>query len=286
MTHLRDARLKRALEEAPDAGLQAPPRIRAAIQAAARDAVRPWWRRLWPAAGAGRGLPWSAALATVLLASLITLLWQGQEIPGARPEPAGADQGSPPAPAPPAPAAPAPAAPTPSAPPAERPAAAQRREAPAAATAAAPPPAAPLADAAAPPAAELRAREQAAGAALQRQAPPAMARAVAPLSADRWTQVRLEAGGVSVVVPRAQAGALPDLLARALHTQAAAPAQAEPAQLRLELSEGEEPLGALEWAAGGWRWWPLREGLPARVLPVEPGLSQELRDEAQRLLRR
>jgi hypothetical protein len=39
----------------------------------------PWWRRWWD--GAGRGQPWNAAFATVLLAGVVTLLWRHEEVP-------------------------------------------------------------------------------------------------------------------------------------------------------------------------------------------------------------
>ncbi|TWO67844.1 hypothetical protein FN976_24750 [Caenimonas sedimenti] len=88
MTDLRDARLRRALDEAPDASLRPLPRTREAVLEAARSqaAPRPWWRRLWaPAAGASR-MQWNAAFATVLVAGLVSVLWQGQEVPDAQPE--------------------------------------------------------------------------------------------------------------------------------------------------------------------------------------------------------
>jgi hypothetical protein len=119
--HLRDARLLRALQEAPDAQSLPDAATRSAIlEAAARAVAQPaaasWWRRLW-SSGGQRSLPWNAAFATVALATLVTVLWREQEIPGATPEgardrqaPAAAVQ--PPA-VPPA-AAPAPAQPEPS----------------------------------------------------------------------------------------------------------------------------------------------------------------------------
>lgn len=93
MTMLRDARLARALDYAPDQAEVPDARARSAIRKVAIEALavsrpapvpRPWWRRLWaPAPGAAR-MPWNAALATVLLASLVTLLWHDREPPGAR----------------------------------------------------------------------------------------------------------------------------------------------------------------------------------------------------------
>ena len=51
MTQLRDARLRRALDAAPDAQAQPPQATRDAVRAAAVQAVRkprplPWWKRL------------------------------------------------------------------------------------------------------------------------------------------------------------------------------------------------------------------------------------------------
>jgi hypothetical protein len=83
MTELRDARLRKALHDAPDAQLQPPQRTRDAIRQAAHSAVQPAWRSWWRQAG-DRRLPWGAALATVALATLITVLWEGREIPFAR----------------------------------------------------------------------------------------------------------------------------------------------------------------------------------------------------------
>ena len=88
MSDLRDARLRRALESAPDAHMRPDAKTRAAIRAAAVGAVTPaaapapWWRSLWTATG--RRGPWNAAFASVLLASLVTVLWYDREVPDAR----------------------------------------------------------------------------------------------------------------------------------------------------------------------------------------------------------
>ena len=97
MTALRDARLRRALDAAPDAELRPLPRTREAIWAAAQGAAVPWWRRWRPAAGGG--VPWTAALATVALATLVTVLWQREEVPGLHDAPIPAEQASGSAPA-------------------------------------------------------------------------------------------------------------------------------------------------------------------------------------------
>lgn len=89
MSGLRDARLKRALESAPDADARPDPRVRRAVLDAARQAVEPphasWWQRVWQGLG-DRTMPWNASLATVALATLVTVLWHDKETPDARPE--------------------------------------------------------------------------------------------------------------------------------------------------------------------------------------------------------
>src|SRR5688572_8531555 len=103
MTQWRDARLQRALEQAPDAQLQPLPRTREAIRAAARQAVAPapapattsWWHKLWEATG--RRSAWTPALATVLLASLVGVLWRGEPVPDAQPDAVAAKRSAPPA---------------------------------------------------------------------------------------------------------------------------------------------------------------------------------------------
>lgn len=100
MTELRDARLRKALHEAPDAHVQPPQRTRDAILQAAHSAVLPGWRSWWRKTG-DRRLPWGAALATVAVATLITVMWEGREIPAGRREAAPDLPASPPA-APPA----------------------------------------------------------------------------------------------------------------------------------------------------------------------------------------
>lgn len=93
-THLRDARLARALDHAPDMLEEPQPAAqrRDAILRAAHAAVAqpapPAWRAAWVAvwdrlAGTGR-MPWNAALATVVLASFITLMWQNEPLPSAQ----------------------------------------------------------------------------------------------------------------------------------------------------------------------------------------------------------
>ena len=101
---LRDARLARALEHAPDTLEPAQPAaaMRDAILRAAHAAVDT--PQTHPAAPPGRGwragvagvwghlmgtgrMPWNAALATVLLAGFITLLWRDEPVPSAQTDP-------------------------------------------------------------------------------------------------------------------------------------------------------------------------------------------------------
>jgi hypothetical protein len=127
---LRDEALHRALLNAPDHTAVPNWRLRKAILDHAHDAVTPfaaaaepeapartWWQRLLGLGGQGGGarMPWNAAFATVLVGVLVTVLWQREPVPGARP--AGEAQVSAPAQrseAPAAPASPPPAAPSPS----------------------------------------------------------------------------------------------------------------------------------------------------------------------------
>lgn len=93
-TMLRDARLARALEHAPDAHLRPDATTRAAVLAAARKAVEPagtevpkqgGWRSWFGASRGGRArMPWNAALASLLVAGFVTLLWRGEPVPEAR----------------------------------------------------------------------------------------------------------------------------------------------------------------------------------------------------------
>ncbi len=94
MSTLRDARLQKALEYAPDAGLTSGKSVGDAIKFEALKALqtvparRPQgrWARFkawWLPPG---HVPWNAAFASLLLASLVTLVWRGEDTPGAAPE--------------------------------------------------------------------------------------------------------------------------------------------------------------------------------------------------------
>lgn len=121
---LRDARLVRALEHAPDVqeAVQPAAALRESILRAAHDAVTaaptgpmpaPWWSR-WTewlrGSTSAERTPWNAAFATVLLAGFITLLWRNEPIPPAQMDgPAPTVQQDAAAPPPPAAAPPVPA---------------------------------------------------------------------------------------------------------------------------------------------------------------------------------
>jgi hypothetical protein len=91
---LRDARLVQALRHMPDAHLQPDPQTRHAVLQAAFAAVamsQPTkssrWRTLWQGliGQPGHRMPLTGAVASVLVASFITLMWYEQEVPDANP---------------------------------------------------------------------------------------------------------------------------------------------------------------------------------------------------------
>lgn len=82
--HWQDARLKKALEQAPDAQAKPAAATRDAILKAAHDAASPvlttppptpWWKRVLNALFGSSHMPWNAAFATLLVAGFIGLLW-------------------------------------------------------------------------------------------------------------------------------------------------------------------------------------------------------------------
>ena len=91
--NLRDARLAQALQHMPDAHMQPDAQVRLAVLRHAQEAVaggaapaakaparlRRWWQPASPTA-------WGGALASVLVASFITLMWYGQPVPDANPD--------------------------------------------------------------------------------------------------------------------------------------------------------------------------------------------------------
>lgn len=103
MTELRDARLKRALDHAPDTAMRPSDATRVAIKSIASEAntvavplpaklalqasLWPRLARWWYGSPTGSShMPWNAALATVVLASLVTLMWFEQPVPQAVPD--------------------------------------------------------------------------------------------------------------------------------------------------------------------------------------------------------
>ncbi|MDP9881020.1 chemotaxis protein histidine kinase CheA [Variovorax boronicumulans] len=94
---LHDARLRRALDHAPDrdavpaahtreAILKMAHNLAAASAPAAGPAVEaaPWWRRLFGGGSPRSRMPWNAAFATVLVATFVTVLWHREPVPDAR----------------------------------------------------------------------------------------------------------------------------------------------------------------------------------------------------------
>lgn len=93
-----DAALRRALAQAPDHGAVPDFRIGRHIRRLAHEALAPyeasrdllpmlptappWWRRLLFSPGGHARMPWNAAFATVLVAGLVTVLWQREPVPG------------------------------------------------------------------------------------------------------------------------------------------------------------------------------------------------------------
>ena len=92
-TYFRDARLHKALAQAPDRETLPASGTRDAIKNKATyalstraragfDAKKPWWKVFWERIGHASG-PWNAAFATLLLGGIITLIWHGQDVPDA-----------------------------------------------------------------------------------------------------------------------------------------------------------------------------------------------------------
>lgn len=305
---LRDARLARALEHAPDtleptqpaagtrdAILRAAHKAMGAPQAQPAPPVRGWramvvgvWDRLM---GTGR-MPWNAALATVLLAGFITLLWRDEPVPPAQTDPpiaaspTRADQQKEESVASTAsqvPAEPAakqktqePSANRAAAPAAKPERARSPQQGPAPTTpdmppiAAAPPaaemsPAAPPAPAPSPGISPERAMQQEKSMAARRSpAVPGLAAGAAGGGVPQdWTELR---GADGVAVARAGAGELPRLL-ESLRAEAAAPdaradslarAEGDAAApvVRVDLLRAGQLLGLLELAGRRWRFTP------------------------------
>ncbi|VTU37396.1 hypothetical protein [Variovorax sp. PBL-E5] len=123
---LQDDALRRALLHAPDHAAVPDWRLRKTILQKAHEAVavsdavllereekRPWWRAGGWTGGSGSRMPWNAAFATVLLATLVTVLWQRESVPDARPDSERQVAAAPPRTVAPSPAVPASASPAP-----------------------------------------------------------------------------------------------------------------------------------------------------------------------------
>jgi outer membrane biosynthesis protein TonB len=301
MSALRDARLRRALDSAPDADLRPDQRTRKAVLEAAHKAVAPaprapWWAKLWQGMG-DRAVPWNAALATVVIATLVTMLWYDREVPGVRPEVASTSE---PAPAAQPPAAPSPAQPSvATAPPTVAPA---RKAAPA--TKPQPAPARPQqaesprerrAEVAVDDLRDQQVRElaksgpspqsPAAAPAMSRAAPAGLASQAESRAAVNWTHLRIAAQGRSVELAREQAPRLAELLnAMIREAQSQQPLEV-PVSMRIELMREAEPAGAIDLAGPQVRWTPAGRGGSFTARPDEARL-QALRDEIGRLLQR
>lgn len=310
MTELRDARFLRALQAAPDARLQPQEATRHAVREAAAKAIasriggRRWWS-WWSASE--RRMPWNAAFATVLLASLVALLWQDRDVPNARTEASRVDIQAPPpaapAPAPAPPAAPQ-AAPPPRATPRAAPAPREERRptqaseglhksAPQEDLARQREAAAPLQDSAAPAAAPVPAPPPAPAAAAPMPRGAAPAAPAAELSArfqtvpdwHQWSQLRIEQDGQAITVPRERASHLAGLIERMVAGATTQEPLAEPAQPKLELGRRDgRLLGVLELAGDQVRW--TVPGAAPRTGRPDPAALQALREELQRLAQR
>ncbi len=295
MSTLRDARLQKALEYAPDAGLTSGKSVGDAIKFEALKALqtvparRPQgrWARFkawWLPPG---HVPWNAAFASLLLASLVTLVWRGEDTPGAAPE-AAAER--PVATAPAAPPAQAKVAPAPLVDaPRARPAAPVTKLLP---TTPAPTDtpaadAAPAVSAAPPPPAEAVVAVPQASA--LRAAPAPAAKAMAPSLGraesagavatrgpwEGWTELRVTAAGRTDRVLRSAtpgwAGVLQRLVAVAVTP---VPLDGVPT-LEVELLRGGAPLGRLELAEPWVSWTPAGEA--SRTGQADAVLLRELR---------
>jgi hypothetical protein len=110
---LHDARLRRALEHAPDQRAAPDERLREVILKQAHDAIgafepaqagakraqaaRSGWRRFFTGERGKFFRPWNAAFATVLVAVLVTTLWRDEPIPQPRSDEQAVETAPPPA---------------------------------------------------------------------------------------------------------------------------------------------------------------------------------------------
>ncbi|NPC58893.1 hypothetical protein [Caenimonas soli] len=288
MSDMRDARLRRALESAPDADLLPDRRTRRAVLDAARQALAPpppaaWWQKLWQGMG-NRSMPWNAALASVVIATLVTVLWREREIPTAMPDMAQTREPSPAAEPPVVspPAQPSAAVtPPPAATPARKPAPATTKPQPAES------PRERRAEAAVDAMRDQEQRELAKSVpSPQSAAPgaPAMSRAEST-AAIHWTHLRIASQGRTWEVAREQAPGLAQLLngmAREARSQEALEAAVTH---RIELTREGQPAGVIELAGAQLRWTLAGLGGTYTTRP-EPARLQALREEINRLAAR
>lgn len=300
MTQLRDARLQRALDAAPDAALRPAPRMRDAIRRAALEALpaaaalthaRPGRWRAWAASLAAAGaMPWNAAFATLLVAGFVTLLWHD---PAARHEAAPAPAAPLPAPAlssSPAPARRADPAPLPAAPPAttrlaepaepmpapqsaparRSAAASQGQAAPRAEVAAAHDAAPPL------PAAPALRSPVPAAARVARAPPAAVADTAGGGWADGWSRARVSsADGVREI---GRVGRWADWIGQWLRAADDPAALGEPVGVSVELWRDARPLARIELGTTRLRVTPA-DGSPALSGPLDPVTLRAARAE-------
>ena len=99
--------------------------------------------------------------------------------------------------------------------------------------------------------------------------------------------MRIAANQRSVLVERAQAQRLAELVTRMVRSEGLAAAARSPATLSLELMQGGQVIGTLEMESGQWRWRPDQPAGPtARDFNADAALAGALRQEAERLLAR
>lgn len=309
MSDLRDARLKRALQQAPDGDLRPDARTRRQVLAAAREAVAPkpqssWWVKVWQRSGDHR-MPFNAALATVVLATLVTVLWYEREVPDARIGDAPATQPAPVKTPQPAPAPAPPAVPQVTPQPEPRVAPTAKPESPRSTVPATPSrPATPPVESQREQRAESSAdalRDRDLGA-LAKSAPAPAAPAAAPMaraapselsaqraasSAEDWTHLRVIGQGRSVEVTRDQAPRLAQLANSVMRDGQGAGRLEAPVSLRLELRRDGDLTAVMELAGPQVRWTRWRGGQSESLIASPPPAElQSLRDEIQRLLQR
>ncbi len=320
MTHLQDARLRKALDFAPD-GTQAPTKSvgdaikNEAFRALQQPLLQPTdgrWARLkawWLPPG---HMPWNAAFASLLLASLVTLVWRGEDTPGAEPEalpglPAPASPESPkaqvrpqadlaqptprealhdrpvapavrartpsPAAAPVADTVPVPPTP-PSALPSTPPLPSTLPPLVAAPGVVAPLPAEAPATSTQPPALRAAPARKAAQDFVRAESAAARVGANAVAAADAWTLVRVTSAGLVRELPRPSSPDWVAVVDRLLAVAVTpAPLVGEPA-LQLDLLQGNTLLGRLTLAGSLVRWAPVSEA--GRSGQVDAALLREL----------